>query len=330
MEASLKTLPTEDAVIRALLRPLSQDEFEQLKENVLADGKVIQPLVVWKETGQLIDGYHRAKIIRLHPELEWHTKELSFPDQAAVNRWVLGHQIGRRNLSGGALAMARVSLLTSGEDKTMREVADELCVSTKTVQRANEFMKMLDMLPHDLAEEVSTGKRMASQLALRRLQDFDEEMRERVFQRMRDNPSKSMIECMPVSKKVKAGVREEIPDLSPSVAPKIKHVDAKSIERFTKLSPTQKMVVEDVVAIGGTDSLAEAINLVQAPKSKPKLPPDVDKINNKIKDLFASLISSVDELAAAQSCTLSVDYHDTIGHIKAARSRWATWSGVIE
>ena len=42
---------------------LSEEEFSGLREDILADGYVRDPLTVWEETNTLLDGHNRWKII---------------------------------------------------------------------------------------------------------------------------------------------------------------------------------------------------------------------------------------------------------------------------
>lgn len=51
-----------DPTFRDKIPPLLSDEFSKLEENILADGEVREPLVVWGDT--IIDGHHRWKIIQ--------------------------------------------------------------------------------------------------------------------------------------------------------------------------------------------------------------------------------------------------------------------------
>ena len=41
--------------------PLTDDEFKQLEENILKEGKLLSPLIVWGNT--LIDGHNRYAIL---------------------------------------------------------------------------------------------------------------------------------------------------------------------------------------------------------------------------------------------------------------------------
>ena len=39
--------------------PLTDDEYKQLEENILKEGKLLSPLIVWGNT--LVDGHNRLK-----------------------------------------------------------------------------------------------------------------------------------------------------------------------------------------------------------------------------------------------------------------------------
>lgn len=337
-----KPLPKENTFFERLMRPLSAEEFEQLSQNVLADMRVIQPLVVWKETGELVDGYHRIKIIKLNPSVVWSTQEISFPDQTAAVRWILGHQLGRRNLSGGSIQMARVKLITGSDDRTLKSIAEELSVSPKTIQRAGEYGKLMESVPEDIRDDITQGRRSAGAGAMRKLFELDEEQRQRAYARMRENPGKPVHECLPVLKKPSPASTERtappaIEGLSASSARKISSGGAVTppdvIERFESLSPTKQMVVDDVIATGGSSSLKEAMAIVEtAPKRN--LPPDADKIEAPIEQQrklnrslaikhIESAIRSVTDLhAVAPNAELAKSIKDFLSQ---AYDRLKTW-----
>ena len=77
--------------------PLTQAEFEQLEENILADGEVYEPIVTWN--GVIVDGHNRWKIIQQHPEIPYKTREMDFSDKWAAFEWMYKKQLGRRNLT---------------------------------------------------------------------------------------------------------------------------------------------------------------------------------------------------------------------------------------
>ena len=77
--------------------PLTEDEYRLLEENILADGKIISPLITWN--GIIVDGHNRYRILQAHPEIPYETMEMEFPDRYAVIVWICRNQLGRRNLT---------------------------------------------------------------------------------------------------------------------------------------------------------------------------------------------------------------------------------------
>ena len=78
--------------------PLTPEEFEQLEANILAEGTVLSPLIVWN--GVIVDGHNRYKIIQAHPEIGFTTHEKEFTDRYEAISWICKNQLGRRNLTG--------------------------------------------------------------------------------------------------------------------------------------------------------------------------------------------------------------------------------------
>ena len=56
-----------DPEFQSQIPPLTDDEFKQLEENILKEGKLISPLIVWNNT--LVDGHNRYAILQKHPEI---------------------------------------------------------------------------------------------------------------------------------------------------------------------------------------------------------------------------------------------------------------------
>ena len=77
--------------------PLTPEEFEQLEANILAEGTVLSPLIVWN--GVIVDGHNRYKIIQAHPEITFTTHEKEFIDRYEAISWICKNQLGRRNLT---------------------------------------------------------------------------------------------------------------------------------------------------------------------------------------------------------------------------------------
>ena len=86
-----------DPEFESKIPPLREEELKQLEENILADGVVINPLIVWN--GIIVDGHNRYRILQQHPEIQFTIYEKEFPDRYAVIAWICKNQLGRRNLT---------------------------------------------------------------------------------------------------------------------------------------------------------------------------------------------------------------------------------------
>lgn len=175
----MSTKLTIDPEFRDKIPPLTETEYAQLRENILADGEVYEPIVVWN--GTIIDGHNRWKIIQEHPEIPYKIKQMDFPDRHAAIVWMCKKQIGRRNITdeqrtvliGEAYKAQKLSIGgdrgtdhdASGKfsasphfedlrkrQKTASKIAEQFGVGKSTVERAEQFLDGLNA-----AEEVVPG-----------------------------------------------------------------------------------------------------------------------------------------------------------------------------
>ena len=77
--------------------PLTEDEFLLLEQNIVADGEVLDPLIIWNNT--ILDGHNRYRILKKHPEIPFKTYPKDFSDKYAAIAWICNNQLGRRNLT---------------------------------------------------------------------------------------------------------------------------------------------------------------------------------------------------------------------------------------
>ena len=86
-----------DPEFEAVIPPLTEYEFKQLTDNILAEGEVFTPIFTWN--GFIVDGHHRYKIIQQHPEVVYRVLEKAFENRYEALSWICNNQLGRRNLS---------------------------------------------------------------------------------------------------------------------------------------------------------------------------------------------------------------------------------------
>lgn len=175
-----------DPEFRDKIPPLTDAEFEQLKDNILADGEVYEPICVWD--GTIVDGHNRWKIVQEHPEIPFRTKEMHFADKWEAFDWMYKKQLGRRNLTDeqrtyllGKMYEARKhsrgnTTSTRAEDGTFQctqngnngeirgrigdIIAKEQGVGNGTVLRSYQFSKGIDALSEvskEAADKVLNG-----------------------------------------------------------------------------------------------------------------------------------------------------------------------------
>jgi hypothetical protein len=153
--------PKIDLEIAALLPPLAHEEFAELEMKVSVE-EFREPLIVWKETGILLDGHHRLKICDKY-KITYSIKELSFPSRERAIQWVIDNQLGRRNLTDERRAYFRGKEYLNkkqqevgrpaavGQNDPPGERVSEMLagkhgVSEKTIRRDSEFAQAVDKI----------------------------------------------------------------------------------------------------------------------------------------------------------------------------------------
>jgi len=114
-----------DDEFKTLIPPLTSDEFEQLEQNIIAEG-CREPLIIWD--GFIVDGHNRYEICNKHG-IKFETVEKIFESKSHAKEWIIRNQFGRRNLipfqraelaltlKDVITARARENLHKSGGDK---------------------------------------------------------------------------------------------------------------------------------------------------------------------------------------------------------------------
>lgn len=202
-----------DPEFEALIPPLSADEFNQLRENILNDGEIISPIIAWN--GLIIDGHNRWRIHQENPEIPFTTYEIALMDRFAVKEWIIKNQLGRRNITNeqrlrliGQMQENRKKAV--GEHKgnqysekmergqnepipirTAEAIAKEVGVSESTVKRAEKFSKGIDAIQDvspEAAQKILNGGSGVTKAEVMRVPEMDDDEREEFVDRI-INPS---------------------------------------------------------------------------------------------------------------------------------------------
>jgi len=149
-----------DPEFRDKIPPMTEEQFNGLREDILNDGYVRDPLVVWKEENILLDGHHRERIIRENYELlkdKYKIDYKSFPNRWAALEWICRNQLDKRNLNDEQITYIR------GEMYKARK---------KSIggDRGNQYTKMAnhqnDDLPNGKKERPHTATRLAKEIGV--------------------------------------------------------------------------------------------------------------------------------------------------------------------
>lgn len=165
-----------DPEFQGKIPPLTFEELNQLEANILRDGRIINPIIVWQ--GLIVDGHNRYTIAKKHPEIPFTVHEKEFASRYDAIIWICKNQLGRRNLTpeqkkyligkqyeaekcangGDRKSAAAKSVGQNGQliDKqfSRQRIAKENGVNDSFVKRAEQFSKGVDA-----AEEAVPGTR---------------------------------------------------------------------------------------------------------------------------------------------------------------------------
>lgn len=176
--------------------PLTDDEFRQLEDNIVADGEVYEPIITWNNV--IVDGHNRWKIIQKHPEIPFKIREMQFADRWEAFEWMYRKQLGRRNLTDeqktymigkmyearkqhlgnhaergeGGRYLSRQSDDLGEKRKTAKIIADDLGIGQSTVERAGRFAQGVDKIREaspSAADKVLTGEANITKTAVQEL-----------------------------------------------------------------------------------------------------------------------------------------------------------------
>ena len=234
-----------DPEFESRIPPLTDDEFQQLEENILADGVIISPIVVWE--GVVIDGHNRFRIVEKHPHISFTTCERQFENRYEALAWICKNQLGRRNLTfqqkkyligkqydsekashGGDRKSEEVK--SSGQKahliadkKTAERIAEENGINEKTVRRAAQYSRAVDLADEvepGIRKEILSGAIKATDKEITALASADpgerpiliEELRKPPEQRRKVLPERHLLSTEEIASEKLADISKETPE----------------------------------------------------------------------------------------------------------------------
>lgn len=210
-----------DPEFSAQIFPLSFEELQQLEMNMIRDGKLTDPIIVWNKT--ILDGHNRYNILRKHSFIEYEIKEMEFSSRQEALIWICNHQLGRRNLTperrkyligkryevekqvsqnrGNQYTSAKKDgtdqndpcQSKSGSHVTRQRIANETGTSEGYVQRAEKYMngvEAADEAAPGAREEILNGKIKAADREICAIAKAPKEQRSEIVAELRKPKSK--------------------------------------------------------------------------------------------------------------------------------------------
>ena len=208
-----------DKEFKEKIPPMEQDAFDGLRQDILNDGVVRDPLVVWKEENILLDRHHRWAIIQENWEtLKDHFSVVykSLPDRWAAIAWICANQLHKHNMNelqkmkliqeendarqkshGGD---RRSEQFSTGENNQLKEtqksktgiravIAKEHDIPESVVRAAVEVGRGIDKgeeAAPGFKEEVLSGKVKATKTALAAIRKMDTEQAKAAVNEIRE------------------------------------------------------------------------------------------------------------------------------------------------
>ena len=296
-----------DSEFENKIPPIGAEEFRQLEENILTAREVYEPLVVWN--GTLVDGHNRWKVLQRHSDvtIKWRVRHMDFPDKWAAFEWMYKNQLGRRNLTdeqrtymigkmyearkqsqggnremqhdenGRFTASSQNGALRNG--KTSIQIAKEIGVGQKTVERAEKFSKGVDTLRKvspEAADKVLEGKSKITKTEVADLAKSEPDIIEAFAQAVNEGKR-------PERKPRKPKTEEEKCDMA-----EIEAIMADMRDPTTTPEFTIDYLIEDIELNGQTyvellaNTLKDRSNLV-TDVNKPRIAAAIDKVVESIK-----------------------------------------------
>lgn len=143
-----------DPEFEALIKPLTDIEFEQLEQSILAEG-LRDNLVLWKKEDVLLDGHHRVKICKKHgiaiPESK--KTKIDLKDRGEAKFWIAQNQFARRNLN----KLERCKLALKIESQIEAKAKEKLKTHTKEGYLKSNKADAVDTLK-ELAKIADVGR----------------------------------------------------------------------------------------------------------------------------------------------------------------------------
>ena len=205
-----------DPEFQSKIPPLQFEEEQQLEQNIIAEGRLLNPIITWN--GYILDGHTRYRILKKHGFIKFEVEEIQLANKYEALAWICKNQLGRRNLSPerkkfllgkeyestklavGAPLGSKHGIRKCGqndhiftESRTCQRIASEHGVGEKTVRRAEKYSRGIDAAEEAVPgaqEEILTGHIKATDEQIAALPAIPKEERPAILDELRKEKDK--------------------------------------------------------------------------------------------------------------------------------------------
>ena len=205
-----------DPEFQSKIPPLQFEEEQQLEQNIIAEGRLLNPIITWN--GYILDGHTRYRILKKHGFIKFEVEEIQLANKYEALAWICKNQLGRRNLSPERKKFLlgkeyeSTKLAVGGqpgncnpvkrcgqndhiftESRTCQRIASEHGVGEKTVRRAEKYSRGIDAAEEAVPgaqEEILTGRIKATDAQIAALPAIPKEERPAILDELRKEKDK--------------------------------------------------------------------------------------------------------------------------------------------
>ena len=205
-----------DPEFQSKIPPLQFEEEQQLEQNIIAEGRLLNPIITWN--GYILDGHTRYRILKKHGFIKFEVEEIQLANKYEALAWICKNQLGRRNLSPerkkfllgkeyestklavGAPLGSKHGIRKCGqndhiftESRTCQRIASEHGVGEKTVRRAEKYSRGIDAAEEAVPgaqEAILTGRIKATDAQIAALPAIPKEERPAILDELRKEKDK--------------------------------------------------------------------------------------------------------------------------------------------
>lgn len=175
-----------DPEFQSKIPPLQFEEEQQLEQNIIAEGRLLNPIITWN--GYILDGHTRYRILKKHGFIKFEVEEIQLANKYEALAWICKNQLGRRNLSperkkfllGKEYESTKLAVggqpgncnkvnrcdqndHIDSEKRTCERIAVEHGVGSATVRRAEKYSRGISqrghlLCRHGAAYRLGTGR----------------------------------------------------------------------------------------------------------------------------------------------------------------------------